>query len=92
MCVSASLYVSVSVCDVVVVVMVERIWTRAECLAKDKTKREPKEKLDGGADVGHYSGFSSDYSYLLEPRYVEKQDHEIQAKDTTQRAQTCPDG
>lgn len=70
--VSASLYVSVSVCDVVVVVMVGRIWTRAECLAKDKTKREPAQKLDGGADVGDYSGFSSDYSYLLEPRYVGK--------------------
>lgn len=71
LCVSASLYVSVSVCDVVVVVVV-RIWTRAERLAKDKTKREPEEKLDGGADVGDYSGFSSDYSYLLEPRYVGK--------------------
>lgn len=56
-------------CDAVVVMMVGRIWTRAECFAKDKTKREPAQELDGGVDVGVYSGYSSD---LLEPRYVGK--------------------
>lgn len=37
-----------------------RFWTWVESFAEDKTKREPEERLDGGADVGDYFSPSFD--------------------------------